>query len=71
MAIRGNQRGDLYSNKDFCDSSDSWGKVNEIQDLSKSILSRSSENVPFEAQQLDGGAVRERLSQLPINNCEN
>jgi len=59
MAIRGNQRGDLYCNKDFYDSADSWGKVNEIQDLSKSILSRSSEKVPFEAQQLDGGAVRE------------
>jgi len=71
MAIRGNQWGDLSSNNDLCNSSESWGKVDEIQDRSKSILSRSSEKVPFEAQQLDGGAVRGRLSQLRINNWEN
>ena len=49
----------------------SSAKISEIQDRSQSIQSRSFEKEPLEAQQLEGGHVSEKLSRLPINNCEN
>lgn len=50
MVITGNQREDLYSDKDFCDPWERTATVNEIQDRSKSILSTDFKKVPLEAK---------------------
>ena len=59
QGIQRNPQGDLYSDTDFFDESESKAKVKEIQDWLKSVQSRSFEKVPLEAQQLDGDAVKE------------
>ncbi|KAG0134461.1 XRN 5'-3' exonuclease N-terminus-domain-containing protein [Tuber indicum] len=59
QGIQRNPQGDLYSDTDFFDPSESKAKIKEIQDWLKSVQSRSFEKVPLEAQQLDGGAVGE------------
>lgn len=57
--IQRNPQGDLYSDTDFFDPSESKAKIREIQDWLKGIQSRSFEKVPLEAQQLDGDYVKE------------
>lgn len=59
QGIQRNPQGDLYSDTDFFDPSESKAKIKEIQDWLKSVQSRSFEKVPLEAQQLDGDPVRE------------
>lgn len=57
--VQRNPHGDMYSDTDFFDPSESKAKVKEIIDWLKSIQSRSFEKVPLEAQQLDSDVVKE------------
>lgn len=57
--VQRNPHGDMYSDTDFFDPSESKAKVKEIIDWLKSIQSRSFEKVPLEAQQLDSDIVKE------------
>lgn len=57
--VQRNPHGDMYSDTDFFDPSESKTKIREIIDWLKSIQSRSFEKVPLEAQQLDSDVVKE------------
>lgn len=57
--VQRNPHGDMYSDTDFFDPSESKARVKEIVDWLKSIQSRSFEKVPLEAQQLDSDVVKE------------
>lgn len=54
-----NPHGDMYSDTDFFDPSESKARVKEIVDWLKSIQSKNFEKVPLEAQQLDADVVKE------------
>ncbi|KAL7270786.1 exonuclease II Exo2 [Rhizina undulata] len=56
--IQRHPQGDIYSDTDFYDPSESRAKITEIQEWLKKKDTNGFEKVPLEAQQLDGDAVK-------------
>lgn len=59
QGVMRNPHGDIYSDTDFFDPSESTARIKEIEDWLKSIQVRGFEKVPLEAQQLDADVVKE------------
>lgn len=56
--IMRNPQGDIYTDTDFYDPSESRARIKEISGWLKSIESKNFEKVPLEAQQLEAEAVK-------------